>query len=202
MATTALILNVLVAGLAFFAFRRSGHFSWRLAWPFLAVSVPAAAVGGWLPVSGPIYRYLLAAVLFFAAFRLWIRPPASAQARRFPKLAQALPAGGAIGLVSGMVGVGGGIFLSPLLLLCGWADVRQAAAVSALFIVLNSLAGLSGRLAAGSFEVGSFLPLMAAAFAGGWIGSRLGARHLPSPWLCRFLAMVLVVAAGKLAFLR
>jgi len=104
-----------------------------------------------------------------------------------------------IGLLSGVVGVGGGIFLSPLMMLLRWADAKQTAAASAGFIVANSAAGLIGRFVAGRCAMGSLVPLVVAAFAGGVVGSRLGANHFSGWWLRRLLAVVLVVAAGKLA---
>lgn len=197
MASSALILNLWVAGLAFLAFWRAGHFSWVRSWPFLVTSIPAALFGGWMPVAGSTYHHLLAAVLAVAAFRLWVRPQGSGILRGGPPRPVALSLGAGIGVVSGIVGVGGGIFLSPLLVLGRWADAKQAAATSALFILLNSWGGLTGRYLAGRFEVGSMLPLLAAAFSGGWIGSRLGAHHVSNPWLCRILGIVLAVAAVK-----
>ena len=198
MASSALVLNLFVAGLAFFAFRRAGHFSWSLTWPFLLASMPAAALGGWLPVNRHAYEGLLAAALLFAAARLWLRMSSRTDADQMPRRRVAFPIGAGIGLLSGVVGVGGGIFLSPLLVLCRWADAKRTAATSAAFIVLNSLAGVAGRVMAGRFEVGSMLPLIAAASVGGVVGSRLGATHFSNPWLCRILGLVLVVAVGKL----
>ena len=199
MSTSALLLNLLVAGTAWLTFWRAGHGSLSLLWPFAVSSVPAAFVGGWLPISAQAYRWLLAACLLAAAVRLCL--PSMRDARRFqePPLAVALPVGGAIGAISGIVGVGGGIFLSPLMVLLRWADVKRVAAISAAFIVVNSLAGLAGRLIAGRFLIGPLLPLLVAAFAGGMMGSRLGANHFSGLWLRRMLALVLVIAAGKLA---
>lgn len=198
MATTALLLNLLVAGLAFLPFWKRGYFSASLTWPFLIGSVPAALLGGWLPVLRPVYQTLLAAVLCFAAWRLWMPMPTVAAVGQNPKRSVALPIGAGIGLTSGIVGVGGGIFLSPILVLFRWADPKRTAATSALFILFNSLAGLMGRLIAGRLEIGTLLPPMIAASAGGWIGARLGANRLPNSWLCRILGLVLAVAALKL----
>jgi uncharacterized membrane protein YfcA len=233
MSTSALLLNLLVAGIAWLTFWRMGHGSWSLLWPFAVSSVPAAFVGGWLPVSAQAYRWLLAGCLLIAAWRLCLpacaaersdaagRPVASpARAARSaagggaaqtglpslreetrcqaPPLAVAFPLGGLIGAIAGIVGVGGGIFLSPLMALLRWADMRRTAAVSAAFIVVNSLAGLSGRLISGQLLVGSLTPLVAVAFAGGIVGSRLGATRFSGFRLRRLLAVVLVVATGKL----
>jgi uncharacterized membrane protein YfcA len=198
MASSALLLNVLVAGLAVLAFRGAGHLSWPLTWPFLVTSIPAAAVGGWLPIARHAYHGVLAVALTLAAARLWLGPARNARVTRAPSGTVALPVGAGLGLLSGIVGVGGGVFLSPLLLLCRWADAKRTAATSAVFILCNSLAGLAGRMTAGRFEVGAMLPLVVAACAGGLIGSRVGANHLPNPWLCRVLGVVLAIAALKL----
>ena len=198
MSTSALLLNLVVAGAAWVTFWRAGHGSWSLLWPFVVSSVPAAFVGGWLPISVQTYRWLLAACLLVAAARLCL-PSMRADARPDgPPLAVALPVGGGIGVISGIVGVGGGIFLSPLMVLLRWADVKRTAAISAAFIVVNSLAGLAGRLIAGRLLIGSLALLVIAALTGGVIGSRLGANHFSGVWLRRLLAVVLLVAAVKL----
>ncbi len=199
MAASALVLNVLVAGTSWLTFRRAGHGSPHLLWPFLVGSVPAAFVGGWLPVSAWTYGWLLAAALLIAAARLCLPvPDVSGTKIRRPAGFVALAAGAVVGLISGVVGVGGGIFLSPLMILLRWADPKSTAAASAGFIVVNSLAGLAGRLAAGRFAIGPGMPLVIVAFAGGLVGARLGAKHFSGLWLRRVLAAVLVVAAGKL----
>jgi len=200
MASTALLLNVLVAGLGMYAFYRAGHFSFRLAWPFIVLSIPAAFLGGMMGVSEDLYFLLLAVILGIAAFRLAfvvndsIREPDMAPIR----LGTALPAGAGIGLLSGIVGVGGGIFLSPLMILLKWASTKRTAAVSALFIVVNSVAGLAGRFVRGGLEFGSLWVLVLAGFVGGLIGSHLGANRFSGLILRRLLAAVLVVAAAKL----
>lgn len=199
MSTSALILNLLVAGTASLAFWRAGHGSLSLLWPFMVSSVPAALVGGWLPISAQTYRWLLALCLLVASVRLCLRSMRDDGRAGAPPLAVALPVGGAIGVISGIVGVGGGILLSPLMVLLRWATVKRTAAISAAFIVVNSLAGLAGRLIAGRLVIGSLVPLVIAAFAGGVLGSRLGANHFSGLWLRRLLALVLVVAASKLA---
>lgn len=198
MASTALTLNVLVSLTALITYASHGHLSWRLALPFAATSVPAAFLGGLTSLPVEAYAFLLAACLVVAAIRLWIVTPPKSDSTSRPSLAIALPTGGAIGWLSGAVGVGGGIFLSPIMLIKHWATVKQTAACAAFFILVNSLAGLAGRFTVDAVEYGSFLPLLAAALIGGLIGSRLGARHLPSGVLNRLLSAVLVVAAVKL----
>ena len=199
MSTSALLLNVLVAGTAWLMFWRAGHGSFALLWPFALTSIPAAMLGGWLPVSAQLYRQLLAVCLLVAAARLCLPNLGDHERPSPPSPAVALPVGGVLGVVSGIVGVGGGIFLSPLMVLRRWATVKRTAAISAAFIVLNSIAGLAGRLIAGRLHVESMLPLVIAAFAGGLAGAWLGAHHFSSLWLRRWLACVLLIAACKLA---
>jgi hypothetical protein len=200
MAPSALLLNLLVAGLSFVAYWRAGHFVWRLLWPFLLTSIPFAFLGGLLGISPRVYLVLLAAVLLFASFRLFVNPTASQQESFVspPTFWVALPVGAAIGFLSGMVGVGGGIFLSPLVILLGWADAKRTAAVSAAFIWINSVAGLYGHLSRTSVDWPTMLWLVGAAFIGGALGSTLGARRFRGLWLRRILAVVLLFAVLKL----
>ena len=198
MASSALLLNLLVAGTSCLMFWCAGHGSWRLLWPFIVGSVPSAFIGGWLQVSSRTYGWLLAVALLVAAVRLCLPAIQQAESVVRPRMFIAVLVGAGIGLISGLVGVGGGIFLSPLMVLLRWADPKRTAAVSAGFIVVNSAAGLTGRLVAGRFLIGSLFPLVIASFAGGVVGSRLGANHFSGLWLRRLLAAVLVVAAGKL----
>jgi len=200
MSTTALMLNVLVAGLATWSYYRAKHLSMKLAWPFILASIPAAFVGGTIRISEKTYFLLLALVLLFAAFRLAFSSRAGADQTSDKPVNPgiSLPVGAGIGILSGVVGVGGGIFLSPIMLLMKWASVKQTAAVSALFIVVNSLAGLGGRVLRGSFDVSTSIPIVVAAFAGGLIGSYFGASKFSGLVLRRILGIVLVIAAFKL----
>ena len=199
MSTTALILNLFVAGTAWRTFWRAGHGSVQLIRPFLVGSIPCAIVGGWLRVASPIYEGLLALALAFAAGRLILSTDVvpTPLVTRQPRRSLALLVGCMIGLISGIVGVGGGIFLSPLLILCRWADAKHTAAASACFITLNSVAGLLGRLTSGQLDGGLTLALVAPALVGGVVGSRLGAGVLPNLTLCRILAGVLMMAIVK-----
>ena len=205
MRPTALCLNLIVSSLAAFRFWRAGHFRWRTFWPFAVASVPLAYLGGALTLPAAAYRQIVGAVLLFAAVRLFLstREPAAAKGpggTREAPLPPALLLGAGIGLLSGLTGVGGGIFLSPLLLLAGWADARRTAAVSAAFILVNSAAGLLGN-PAGLRSVSAALPYFAlAALAGGIAGAEFGSRRLPPRWIRRLLAAVLVVAGLKLIF--
>lgn len=199
MAATALCLNLLVAGLAFFNFAKARHFSWSLTWPFLAASIPCAFLGGYMRVSSHFYHSLLAAVLLFACIRMAMPLRGAENHRDLPSLLISLPVGGAIGLLSGIVGVGGGIFLSPILILCRWADTKSTAAASAFFILINSLAGLAGRYFRGGVELMPYAAVLVfAAFTGGILGSQLGAGCLSPKTLRRTLVFVLLSACFKL----
>lgn len=203
MASSALCLNLLVAATAFRNFSRARYFSWRLTWPFIVTSIPAAFFGGLIKVSPSVYASLLIAVLLFAAFRLLTDLSQNHEEIqiRTPPLFISSFAGAGVGLLSGVVGIGGGIFLSPLLLLLRWADAKQMAATSAFFIFVNSFAGLLGRVLRQNFKIlpsPVLLWLVVGAFFGGLVGSHLGANHFSGQWLKRILAAALIVAAFKL----
>ena len=200
MASSALCLNLLVASLAFYSFYKARHFSWKLTWPFVIGSVPAAFLGGIIKVPPAFYDKLLAGALIFAGFRLMFDIEKSKEPmHQPPPLGVALPVGGAIGFLSGIVGVGGGIFLSPLLILFRWANPKTVAATSAFFIFVNSSSGLWGRCVRGGFQMPPNLAgLLAVAFLGGIAGSTVGARHFSNIWLKRVLALVLWLAVIKL----
>ncbi len=199
MKPTALLLNILVASIASAKFYRAGCFSWPLFWPFAVTSVPFAFFGGGMAISSSVYKGIVGVVLLYAALRL-VRvgnQPAANKTVPVP-VAAALVLGAAIGLLSGMIGVGGGIFLSPLLLFLHWADTRQASGVAAPFIFVNSLAAFLGHL-----PVMATLPThvglwIAAAAVGGWIGAEKGSRQLTSLAMRRLLAVVLIIAGLKM----
>ena len=196
---TALVLNILVAFIGAFQFWRAGHFDWKLFWPFALLSVPAAYFGGYLQPSASILKILIGLVLLFSAVRLIFRrfdPPAVIS----PSPLTAIGVGAGIGFLSGLTGTGGGIFLTPLLLFCQWAHIRQAAAVSALFILVNSLGGLAGYFTAKHSIPSLGIFLAAAVIIGGLIGSNLGSRHFPARIISLLLATVLIIAGMKLIF--
>jgi uncharacterized protein len=196
---TALVLNILVAIIGTFQFWRAGHFSWRLFWPFALLSIPAAYVGGYLQPSASLLRILIGVVLLFSAVRLSFRrsdPPKVTS----PSRPTAIGVGAGLGLLSGLTGTGGGIFLTPLLLFCRWAHIRQAAAVSALFILVNSIAGLTGFVTAKHSIPSLGIWLAAAAISGGALGSYLGSRRFPVRAISVLLATVLFIAGIKLIF--
>jgi uncharacterized membrane protein YfcA len=202
MRPTALVLNLFVASIVVLRFARAGHLPWRSLLPLVAGSIPAAFVGGSIDLPGEAYRPLVAVVLLAGAWRLATAtdPGDGSKARGVPVVAGVL-AGAAIGLLAGLTGTGGGIFLTPLLVLAAWTGTRDAAGLSGAFILANSISGLAG-LAAGGFTLPPALPLwVAAVVAGGLIGSWLGAARFSVLNLRRALALVLVLAAAKLVFL-
>jgi uncharacterized membrane protein YfcA len=196
---TALVLNILVATIGTFQFWRAGYFSWKLFWPFALLSVPAAYLGGYLQPSASVLRILIGIVLLFSAVRLIFRraDPAKTAA---PARPTAVGVGAGLGFLSGLTGTGGGIFLTPLLLFCRWAHIRQAAAVSALFILVNSIGGLVGYFTAKRSIPSLGLILAAAAIIGGTLGSHLGSRRFPTRSISILLAIVLMIAGTKLIF--
>lgn len=194
---TALILNLVVASIGTLQFWRAGHFRWPLFWPFALGAVPAAALGGWLQLPLAGFKLLLGIALLISAANFLLRAPADGTTRP-PSLGIALGTGALLGLMAGLTGTGGGIYLTPLMLLLHWAPTRQVAAVSAPFILLNSLSGLFGHALAGQ-GIPDFVGLLLLAVAvGGGLGSWLGARWLPVVAIKRLLALVLGIAGVKL----
>ena len=208
MRPTALVLNLFVAGIVVVRFAAAGHLPWRSLVPLAVGSIPAAFVGGSIDLPGEAYRPIVAVVLLAGAWRLAtaVKPALGDAALERPRVPwlPGLGAGAAIGLLAGLTGTGGGIFLTPLLVLAGWAGTRDAAGLSGAFILLNSVAGLAGL--AGLTADGLALPpslalWIGAVVGGGLIGSWLGAARFSIVNLRRALAVVLVIAAAKLVFL-
>jgi uncharacterized membrane protein YfcA len=201
MKPTALALNVVVAAIASWKYVRAGLFKWRTLWPFMLTSVPFSFLGGAVTLPGMLYRRAVGVVLVYAAVRLLLSA-ARADDRPVvaPPVAISLGIGAVMGFVSGLTGVGGGIFLSPLLLFAGWSETRTASGVAAVFILLNSLAGLSGELSTGVQLPPEALWWAPCAALGGWIGAHYGSSKLPSPAIRRFLAAVVGIAALKMLF--
>ncbi len=200
----ALILNTVVAAQGSWQFWRAGHLRWRLFWPVLLAGLPAAFLGGWLDLPTLWFQRLVALVLLASALR-FLRQPRDPERFSRPPLGMLLLCGAGLGLLAGLTGTGGGVFLTPLLLGCSWASTRQAAAVSSLFILGNSLSGLTGlllaRRAAGPLLAAlppQFGWMLLMVLLAGAVGSRLGSRHWPVAWIRRCLALVLLLAAWKL----
>lgn len=200
MRPSALILNCCVSAIAFVQFAHAGHFKWKVFWPFAVLSVPAAWLGAQVDLDPLLYKRILAACLLVAVARLFGLLGKPQESLHQVPLLLALVIGAVLGLVSGMIGIGGGILLSPIILLMAWADVKTTAAVSALFILVNSLSSLVGLASKGiAFDPRMWWWIMAAV-AGGALGSWLGAWRMPIPRLRQALGLVLLFASFKLFF--
>lgn len=197
MKPVALTLNIAVSAMALTMFSRAGHFRGTLFWPLAIASIPAAFLGGWLQSPDPIFKMILAVALLFGAWRLAFGSKTDVMETRAPSLASLLALGLALGFLSGLIGIGGGIFLTPLLILFRWSPAKPAAAISAAFILANSLSGLSGFLVKGGAIPPLAWMLLPAVMVGGWLGATWGSGKAHSPALRQALAVVLVVAATK-----
>ncbi|MCH2153192.1 MAG: sulfite exporter TauE/SafE family protein [Phycisphaerales bacterium] len=205
MKAIALTLNICVGIIAAWRFMRAGHFHWQTFWPIGLAAIPMAFIGGLWTLPAIIFKPLIGLVLTYAAVMLVIRARTPSSNSDQPKTTPQLPplpiallCGCVLGLMAGLTGTGGGIFLSPLLLLCGWADAKRTAAVTIVFVLLNSIAGLGGVIL-DSAQLPAQLPFyILAAIIGGTIGSGLGARQIPGNGIRLLLAIVLLIAAGKM----
>lgn len=195
----ALALNILVASIGSWQFWRAGHFSWSLFWPFAILAVPFAFLGGYLNLPTQVFKVVVGIVLLISAAQFLARPPAESETHP-PARSLAVGVGAGLGLLSGLTGTGGGIFLTPLLIFLRWTRTRTASAISALFILLNSIAGLLGNISATRSFPKFGASLLVAAAIGGLIGSHLGSRRLAPTAIKRLLAIVLVIAGTKLIF--
>jgi len=193
----ALSLNIVVASIAAWQFRRAGHFSWKLFWPLALASVPCAFLGGYVNLPTKAFQVVVGLVLLASAARFFLDPPAEAPAKH-PPLPSSLALGAGLGLLSGLTGTGGGIFLTPLGIFLRWDSTKRIAAVSAAFILLNSASGLAGHVQKTGSLPGVVPALALAAAAGGAAGSYLGSARLPHAAIKRLLAAILVVAGFKL----
>ncbi len=199
MKPTALVLNILVAAIGTVRFYRSGFFAWRAFWPFAVASIPMSFIGGAITLPDLIYKTIVGVVLLYSAVRLFFSAGrADDRETKLVPISVALIVGGVIGLLSGLTGVGGGIFLSPVLLLMHWARTKETSGISATFILVNSVAGLLGHVSAVSNIPSNIFLWALAAVIGGLIGTELGTRVLPIAGIRRWLSIVLVVAGVKL----
>ena len=199
MRPTALALNLVVATFAAARFALKGQTNWRLLASFAVTAVPAAYLGGAITIPPELYRPLVGMVLLIAAVRLFWQPERlAARPVSMPSLAVTLPVGGALGLLAGLSGTGGGIFLSPLIILFGWEDARKTSGIAAAFILLNSIAGLLGNFASVQRLPAELPILVGSVFAGALLGTWLGVTRLPRHRLLQGLALVLVIAGLKL----
>lgn len=202
MRPVALLLNILVSSIATYKFCRAGYFRWPLFWPFAVVSVPAAYLGGAITLPGTAYKIVVGLALLYAGWLLWWSARSGAKlppSRRLP-VTLAIAIGATLGLLSGLTGVGGGIFLSPLLLLLGWAGTKETSGIAAPFILVNSVVALAaGIVSKGPGALPDYIwILVAVVAAGGWVGAEYGSRRLANSIIQRMLAVVLAIAGGKM----
>lgn len=197
----ALALNLLVAGFGAWRYWSRGLSNWKLVLAFAVTATPAAFIGGGIHLPAIYYKPLVGILLWLAAARLLWQPKALAERPiRPPKLWITLQAGAVLGLLAGLTGTGGGIFLSPFIILLAWEEPRRTSGVVAAFIFLNSAAGLAGNAAAVGHLPRELPIFLAAVGAGALLGTWLGVERLPRPWLLRTLGFVLTIAGGKLLF--
>jgi len=199
MKSTALTLNLFVSGIAFIFFLRGGFFRFKLLWPFVLTSVPFAFIGAQILIDPKIYKIILGIFLLFATARMLMKFKESAPVNEF-SLTIALVIGAILGLLSGMIGIGGGIILTPIIILLGWGNIKEAAAVSAPFIFLNSISGLGGLMVNGFHFVPEILTWIIVVIAAGMFGSFVGSSMLSFKRLRYVLAFVLAMAGFKLFF--
>ena len=200
MKPTALLLNLFVAGIAFYYYYKEGYFNMKLFLYFAIASIPMSFLGGFIEVDASIYKKVLALFLIFAVLKMLNVFGKDTIKIKDIKLWQGLLVGGAIGFFSGLIGIGGGIILSPIIILLHWGKMKEAAAVSALFIWVNSASGLIGQISSGvNLSVQSF-GLVAIALVGGFLGAYFGSKKLNNQNLRYVLAVVLVLASVKLFF--
>lgn len=199
MKQSSLVLNLSVSLLAAYSFYQKGYFKWRNFWPFALGSIPMAYIGAQWPIADSLYKKILAVCLILSIIRLLFQTKSTKETVAVPIWAGVL-VGAGIGLLSGMIGIGGGIILSPVVLLLNWANMKETAAVSALFILVNSISGLFGLKKWVPFDHNELMFLVGIATVGGFLGARWGANKASPFWLKIVLALVLAVASLKLMF--
>ena len=200
MKPTALLLNLFVSFTSFIQFFRGKHFKWRIFLPFAITSVPMAYVGGLITVSDDIYKKILGILLLIPIIRFLFFANIKIEELKKPNVYLSLLIGAAIGFLSGLIGIGGGIILSPILLLLKWTNMKQTAAISALFIFVNSLAGLAGQIRKGIDFNPNMYAYVAVAFIGGFCGAYAGSLKFKQNILQYLLAVILIIASYKLLF--
>ncbi len=199
MKSSALMLNLFVSMTSFIQFYRGGYFRWKLFYPFALTSIPLSFIGARLPITDSLYKQLLAVALIIAIGRMLFQPSENEEDKP-ASLIGSLVIGAVIGLLSGMLGIGGGIILSPVILLFRWAKMKETAAISALFIFVNSISGLLGLLSKGVNLNTQTISWIAVAFVGGLFGAYFGSKRFNVPTLRYILAFVLIIACVKLFF--
>ncbi len=201
MRPSALLLNIFVSSIALYSFYKNGHFKIKLVFPFLLTSVPFAFLGGYLVINPHVYKIILGIFLIFASFRMIYKPKIREEDKNDLNISLALLIGVFLGFFSGLIGIGGGIILSPIILLLRWGNVKETAAASAAFILLNSISGLSGQLSGGIEFHPDILFWVIAGVSGGVIGSYMGSYRISEKSLRYALSFVLLFASLKLIVL-
>lgn len=200
MKPTALLLNLFVAGIAFYHYYRAGYFNPRLFLAFALASIPAAFLGGMVDIETGLYKKILAVLLLFAILKMLPLFDKQGSKTKAIRMIPAILIGALIGFFSGLIGIGGGIVLTPIILLLHWGNIKEAAAVSALFIWVNSAAGLGGQFLTGTELSRQSLTMVLVAIAGGFLGSYYGSRKFNNQVLRYLLGIVLIIACFKLFF--
>jgi uncharacterized membrane protein YfcA len=201
MRPTALILNILVAFIAVVKFSRVGAFSWDLFWPMALTSIPFAYMGGTLTLPESVFKPLVGIVLLLSALHIYLNTKSITRVNdKNPSKIILLSVGAVLGFLSGLTGVGGGIFLSPLLLYFCWAEVKSVSGIAAAFVLVNSIAGLLGVYSSISALPSDIHYWLIAAIIGGWFGAEYGSKRLSNSVIKKFLSLVLVVAGIKMVF--
>jgi len=201
MKPTALLLNVFVSGIAFYHYYKAGYFNKRLFLSFAIASIPMAFIGGFMEVDAAIYKKVLGVLLIFAILKMLNVFGKESNTVHKIKIWQGLIVGGVIGFFSGLIGIGGGIILTPIILLLHWGKMKEAAAVSALFIWVNSASALIGQVSSGVQVASDSFILAGIALIGGFLGSYHGSRRFNNGLLRYLLAFVLIIASIKLIFI-
>ena len=201
MKPTALGLNILVTSIGTYKYARAGHFRWKLFLPFAITSIPFAFLGGRLNLDGAIYKSIVGIILFYAAIRIFFNTELPKEKTYFnPPIWTALLSGALIGFLSGITGVGGAIFLGPLILLMGWATIKETAGVSTAFVLVNSISGFLGHWSTTLHFPPQIIYWGIAVLIGGWIGAEYGSQKLTNPLIKKLLAIVLFLGSIKMLF--
>ena len=198
MKPTALILNLFVSLSSFILFYKGGHFKWKIFLPFIITSIPLSFIGGAMSLDAQVYKKILGVLLLIPVARFFLYPNTADKDLKATHIGISLLVGGTIGFLSGLIGIGGGILLSPFLLLANWTNQKQTAAISAVFIFVNSVAGLAGQISKGYRADLQIVNFIAIAFVGGLIGAWMGSLRLNQQVLKTTLAIVLLLASIKL----
>lgn len=198
MKPTALILNLFVSLSSFILFYKGGHFKWKIFLPFIITSIPLSFIGGAMSLDAQVYKKILGVLLLIPIARFFLYPNTADKDLKATHIGISLLVGGTIGFLSGLIGIGGGILLSPFLLLANWTNQKQTAAISAVFIFVNSVAGLAGQISKGYRADLQIVNFIAIAFVGGLIGAWMGSLRLNQQVLKTTLAIVLLLASIKL----